>query len=98
MFNYQPTQGILGNNVTTQDLATQPIGSQQNERGLREKQGVRRIRSEETTKIALENFRGSEPASFGFEQVSPVWRVGHNSVSPSNRLESQSGGWRTVQS
>ena len=98
MFNYQPTQGILGNNVTTQDLATQPVGSQQNERGLREKQGVRRIRSEETTKTALENFHGSGPASVGFRQVSPVWRVGHDSMSPTNRLESKSGRWRTVQS
>lgn len=98
MFDYQPTQGILGSNVTTQDLAMQPVGSQQKERGLREKQGVRRIRSEETTKTALENFRGSGPALVGFGQVSPVWRVGHDSVSPSNRLESKSGGWRTVRS
>lgn len=54
-----------GNNITTQDLAMQPVGSQPKERGLREKTRSQKnkVRVRQPTKTALENFRGSGPAA-----------------------------------
>lgn len=89
--------GILGNNVTTH-LVTKPTGSQQNVIEGKEKPRVRRIRTEGTTKPSLETIHGPRPACIGFGQVGLIWRAGHHSGSPRDRLESKSDGWRAVQS
>ena len=55
---------------------------------VKEKPGISRIRTEKTTKSVLETIHGPGPAWVGFGQVGLIWRVGHASGNPRDRLES----------
>lgn len=75
----------MGNNVTTEPQSRL-------DRSKMRHTGVRRLRTEGTTKPAVETIHGPGPAWVGYGWVLLVWREGHGSKGPSDRLDSKSGG------